>query len=440
MRGPPIGVRGRQAGVSYGKCARGWGLYGRHIHQLGAEMKSMVTGMKLYHVTFAIVLLMMPAVLLQFSCATDSNRGTQPGAGAAEAELELVRPSEDGTGFVCAESGAKFVAWGFNYDHDDSGRLLEDYWHEKWPVVVEDFKEMKELGANVVRIHLQIAKFIKTPEEPNEAALEQLARLVELAEETGLYLDITGLGCYHKKDVPEWYDAMGETRRWDVQALFWEAVAKTCAESGAVFCYDLMNEPILPGANKKETEWLAGEFAGKHFVQRITLDLTGRTHKVVARAWVDKLVAAIRKHDDRHMVTVGVIPWVHVFPKAKPLFYSEEVSRNLDFVSVHFYPKKGEVDKALTALAAYDIGKPLVVEEIFPLRCSIEELAVFIDASREIADGYVGFYWGTTIDEYSREEVNLAGALTKSWLKYFSAKAPEIPGFRKQKQEEPRGK
>ena len=140
------------------------------------------------------------------------------------------------------------------------------------------------------------------------------------------------------------------------------------------------------------------------------------------------------------MVTVGVIPWVHVFPKAKPLFYSEEVGRNLDFVSVHFYPKKGEVDKALTALAAYDIGKPVVVEEIFPLRCSIEELAVFIDASREIADGYVGFYWGTTIDEYSREEVNLAGALTKSWLKYFSAKAPEILGFHELKHKKPRAK
>ena len=41
---------------------------------------------------------------------------------------------------------------------------------------------------------------------------------------------------------------MDEAQRWRVQALFWEAVAKTCAKSNAVFCYDLMNEPILPGA------------------------------------------------------------------------------------------------------------------------------------------------------------------------------------------------
>ncbi|HUS72471.1 MAG TPA: cellulase family glycosylhydrolase [Sedimentisphaerales bacterium] len=363
-----------------------------------------------------------------FDFPGDSSR-TMKRPAAAEGKLELVQSSEGGTGFVCAKSGAKFVAWGFNYDHDNSGRLLEDYWHQEWPTVAEDFREMKALGANVVRIHLQVAKFMKGPEQPNGAALKQLARLVRLAEETGLYLDITGLGCYHKKDVPKWYDAMDEGDRWDVQALFWEAVAKRCAKSDAVFCYDLMNEPILPGANKKETNWLAGEFAGKHFVQRITLDLAGRTRKQVAKAWIDKLAAAIRKHDERHMITVGVIPWVHTFPKARPLFYSEDVAQNLDFVSVHFYPKRGEVDKALAALSAYDIGKPLIVEEMFPLHCSMEELGVFIDASNKIADGWIGFYWGKTIDEYTAGDTDLAGVLTVSWLKYFRAKTPETLGF-----------
>ena len=374
--------------------------------------------MKVYQVAFAIVVL---------------TAGLQPAAVTAETELGLIRPAKNGAGFVCAESGAEFIAWGFNYDHDHSGRLLEDYWREDWNTVVEDFREMKELGANIVRIHLQIAKFMKGPEEPDKTALEQLERLIKLAEKTRLYLDITGLGCYHKKDVPEWYDAMDETGRWYVQALFWEALAKTCAQSRAVFCYDLMNEPVLPGA-KKENEWLLGEFGGKHFVQRITLDLAGRTREQVAKAWVDKLAAAIRKHDDRHMITVGVIPWIHTFPKAKPIFYSKEVAENLDFVSVHFYPKKGEVDKALEALSAYDIGKPLVVEEMFPLHCSTQELGVFIDASRNIAEGWMGFYWGKTIEQYDKDGSPTA-ALVKSWLKSFRAKTPEILRFREQKKE-----
>ncbi len=339
--------------------------------------------------------------------------------------LPFVRVSDDRRGFVL-ENGSPFVAWGFNYDHDENGRLLEDYWATEWPKVQEDFREMKALGANVVRLHLQLGKFMKQPEEPNEVALARLARVVALAERTHLYLDLTGLACYHKRDVPGWYDGLSEQERWAVQARFWEAVARRCADSPAIFCYDLMNEPILPG-QKKETEWLTGELGGKFFVQRISLDLAGRTQQQVAKAWVDRLVAAIRQRDRRHSITVGVIPWALVFPKAKPLFYSPEVSENLDFASVHFYPEKGQIDRALTALAVYDVGKPLVVEEMFPLKCTAEELGAFIDGSRKIAEGWIGFYWGKTPEEYRRSKT-LGDALTLAWLELFQKKAGTIQG------------
>ncbi len=342
--------------------------------------------------------------------------------------LGLVRPSEDGTQFVHVASGERFIAWGLNYDHDAAGRLIEEYWHDEWAAVVKDFREMKALGANVVRIHLQLPALMKSATEPNQAELQQLTRLISLAEQTGLYLNITGLGCYHKQAVPPWYDALDEAGRWAVQARFWEAVATVCAGSDAIFCYNLMNEPILPGAKKPETEWLAGEFGGKHFVQRITLDLAGRTRAEVARAWVDRLVAAIRKHDDRHMVTVGVIPWALTFPTAKPLFYSDAVGENLDFVSVHFYPEKGEVEKALTALRVYNVGKPLVVEEMFPLRCGLDDLDAFVEGSREFVDGWMGFYWGKTIEQYEQDDYGMAGAITKAWLEYFRDKGPDILG------------
>lgn len=386
----------------------------------------MQTRTRRYVLTCAVVLLATTVCVMKLSREANRSDNPNPYSAAADARPGWIRVSEDGSQFVCAESGSRFVAWGFNYDHDDSGRLLEDYWEEEWSTVVEDFREMKDLGANLVRVHLQLAKFMEAAGRPNERALEQLGRLVELAETTGLYLDVTGLGCYHKKDVPGWYDAMDEAQRWSVQALFWEAVAETCAKSNAVFCYDLMNEPLLPGANDKEDRWLGDEFGGKHFMQRITLDLAGRSRKQVARAWVRKLVAAVRKHDEHHMITVGAVPWVHTFPSAKPLFYSKEVGEDLDFVSVHFYPKKGEVNRALTALKAYDVGKPLLIEETSPLWCSEEEFDAFIDASCESVDGYVGFYWGKTIDEYSRPPTDMGDSIMRDWLDYFRAKGPKI--------------
>lgn len=345
---------------------------------------------------------------------------------AAPSPLEPIHLSPDGAHFARAKSGKPFVAWGFNYDHDRSGRLLEDYWEREWATVAQDFQEMKALGANVVRIHLQTGKFMATPTQPNADALRQLTRLVKLAEDTGLYLDLTGLACYHKRDIPTWYGTMAETNRWAVQARFWEAVAATCQESPAVFCYDLMNEPILPGAKKKETEWLTGELDGKCFVQRLTLDLAGRTREAVARAWVDQMVGAIRQHDPRHLITVGEIPFILEFHGGKPFFASKEVGEKLDFASVHFYPQKGEVDWALEALGKYKSGKPLVVEELFPLKCSTDELGQFIDRSRPVADGWIGFYWGETIDEYATDKPDIGKAITKEWLKFFRAKAEEI--------------
>jgi hypothetical protein len=339
-------------------------------------------------------------------------------------KLEFIRVSDDGKHFVGATTGKPFVAWGVNYDHDDAGRLLEDYWEKEWETVEQDFREIKALGANVVRIHPQLSRFMETAEQPNAANLARLGKLVRLAEEMGLYLDVTGLGCYRKQDVPQWYDELDEAARWEVQGRFWQAVAKTCRESPAIFCYDLMNEPVLAG-DKKDNNWLVGEpLGGFYFVQRITLDLAGRTREEVARQWVQSLTTAIRKVDDRHMLTVGCIPWALVFPGAKPLFHGPEVGKPLDFVAVHFYPKKGEVDKALAALKVYEVGKPLVIEEMFPLSCSLEEMDEFIEGSKRHADGWISFYWGKTIEE-NEKKGDLGGAVIASWLKYFRSHAPK---------------
>lgn len=337
--------------------------------------------------------------------------------------LAWIRPSPDGTHFVREGTGERIVMWGFNYDRDDAGRLLEDYWAGEWETVVEDFREMKALRANVVRVHLQVSQFMASADRPNAENLERLGKLVRLAEQTGLYLDVTGLGCYHKQDVPAWYDAMDEAGRWGVQARFWKEVAGVCKDSPAVFCYDLMNEPILSGGDQKQ-DWLPGKpLGGKHYVQRITIDPRGRSDKEVAGAWVRTLAAAIRSVDQRHMITVGVIPWAQVFKGAKPLFYAPEVCGPLDFVSVHFYPKNVDVAESLAALRVYEVGKPLVIEEIFPLEAGFEKTEQFITESRAHVDGWMSFYWGKTIEE-NKAKGDIGGAVVGQWLERFSRMSP----------------
>ena len=347
-------------------------------------------------------------------------------AGAAELPpMKRVRISDDGKGFVIADSGRPFVPWGFNY-LGEFGKLVEETWAHDWPRLENDFADMRALGANVVRVHLQFGTYMKGPAEADAAELARLRRLLDLAQGHGLYLDVTGLGCYRLDRVPAWYDALGEADRWRAQAAFWEAVAKTCAGHPAVFCYDLMNEPVVGGPAKPgEPRWVTGELGGFYFVQRLTDDPGKRSHTDIAEAWVSTLTAAIRRHDPGTPITVGVIPWAHVWPNAKPLFYSPQVGKHLDFVSIHLYPNQGEVPKAVTALAVYDVGKPLVVEETFPLSCSIEELDAFIDGTRDRADGWISHYFGHTVEAH-RRGAEPGGQLVAAFLEYWRDKGKTI--------------
>jgi hypothetical protein len=288
---------------------------------------------------------------------------------------------------------------------------------------------MKALGARVVRVHLQFGKFMDGPERPSPAALDRLEKLLALAEENRLYLDITGLACYRKKDVPAWYDALGEPARWAAQARFWEAVAGRCAKSPAVFCYDLMNEPVVPGGVRKAGDWLGPSFLGSesgYFVQFITLDQKERPRPAIAEAWVKHLVAAVRRVDPRRLITVGLVPWSLDRPGLTSGFPPEKIAPHLDFVAVHLYPERGKHAEAMDTLRGFAVGKPLVVEETFPLSCSPDELERVIDESKPLVSGWIGFYWGTPPDELRRSQ-SIPHALLLGWLELFEKKVKERP-------------
>jgi hypothetical protein len=293
--------------------------------------------------------------------------------------------------------------------------------------VEQDFQEMKDLGANVVRIHLQFGRFMESPTEPRRKSLEQLARLLKLAEGVGLHLDLTGLGCYHKADVPAWYDALAEHDRWQAQARFWEAVAETCAASPAVFCYDLMNEPVVPGGTRKGGDWLGPAFGGKHFVQFITLDQSDRPRPEVAREWVGLLKAAIRKKDARHLITVGLVDWSLDRPGLTSGFVPKVIAPELDFVCVHLYPETGKLDEAMETLKGFSVGKPVVIEETFPLKCSMGEFSRFIEQADDHAAGWIGFYWGRSPEEL-RQGTTLQDSVVLGWLEFFQQHAKTKPG------------
>jgi endo-1,4-beta-mannosidase len=305
---------------------------------------------------------------------------------------EFIRVSDDGRHFIGARSGRRFTPLGFNYDHDEHFRLLEDYWHDEWEKVVADMTTMRDLGANVIRIHLQLAKFLRSPTESNERELEQLDRLIRLARSLGLYLDLVGLCCYHSWEVPEWYDNLDSAERWQVQAFFWEMIASRYAHETAIFCFDLMNEPVVPGRKRPEGGWLGKEFAGKNYIQFITLDGTAVSRIEVAREWLTVLKAAIRRHDSQHLVTVGLVDWSLPSSPMKSGFFPRKIIDQVDFISAHLYPESGKPEEMLNILKEFCVGKPVVIDETFHLKCSVPEQEWFLSEAVKYASGFMSFY------------------------------------------------
>ncbi len=340
---------------------------------------------------------------------------------------QRVAVAPGGCGFVLLPEKRPFIPWGFNYDRDHRSRLLEDYWDTEWDTVEADFREMKALGANVVRIHLQFPRFMEAPRRPRRAALDRLERLMELCDRLGLYLDVTGLACYRKADVPAWYDALGESQRWAAQASFWAAVARRGARHGCIFAYDLMNEPLLPEAALAPRAWLHPfALGGFHYVQYISLDPAGRSRPEIARAWIRRLAQAVRRADPGRLVTVGLLPNSLEDPARGSGFAPQTVARDLDYLSVHIYPNRGKLGEALDTLGGFQAGKPVVIEEMFPLGCDAEELGDFIQRSQGRAQGWLGFYWGQGPDEL-RGSKKIGDAMLLGWLELFQKLNPNRP-------------
>jgi len=356
--------------------------------------------------------------VLATRCAASDGWATPP--------LPRIVVSSDHKSFVPEGSNQRFVPWGFNY-LGEFGKLAEDDWQTPagWERIEKDFREMRKLGTNVVRWHLQFETFMKSPDEVKAEELGRLKKLLRVARDNQLYLDLTGLNCFRKDRIPAWYDVLSEQDRWKTQARFWDAVSATCAGDSTVFCYNLMNEPVVAAAKKGEHPWVTGELGGFCFVQRICDSSERRDAKEIAEAWVRTLTTPIRKNDPHALITVGDIPWSMVFPGAKPVFYCPQVARYLDFTAVHFYPATGKLDAELKALAAYQVGKPLVIEEIYPLNCSLDDLNKFIDAVSPQTAGWIAHYFGHTPAEH-RQGAAPATAPAADFLEYWQKKGAVI--------------
>ncbi len=346
----------------------------------------------------------------------------------SQSPLQRIAVAPNSRGFLRLPSRRAFYPWGFNYGNH--GRLIEDFWVKHWSTVLQDFHNMRTLGANVVRVHLQYGKFMLAPDKPNPVSLKLLSRLLHLANKNRLYLDLTGLACYRVSDTPKWYNALNDQQRWKAQENFWRSIAATCAHSHAVFCYDLINEPIVPGSRQKADEWQPkSSFGGYDFLQFITLNPGHAERPEIAVQWIDAMTRAIRSRDKHTLITVGLLPSIPKWGWFSG-FVPRVIAPHLNFISIHDYPQSTDLNQAMQVLRQCAFGKPVVIEETFPLSCTAAQERTFLLASRTIACGWLGHYDGLTLKDYrkldSEHHLTIGQAIYRSFERMFVQLKPDF--------------
>lgn len=310
-----------------------------------------------------------------------------------ENELPRIGVATDRAELAFVDTNATFVPVGMDGAPPERFEPTAD---TDFTQLAEDYAEMKALGANFVRVHLQIGNFMDTATRPNPDALNALRRLIGVAEQNGLYVIITGLACYESDVIPIWYRrGWSDPIRWNTQAAFWAAIARTCAASNAVFAYDLMNAPVLTeGDDSNASPWLVGDpisFEGEdYFVdQRLVRTLRNRDPNSIRKAWIDKMAESIRSHDPNALLTVRT--------DDLPGFYSNGVDENLDFVGVHACQQ--------ASLEQFDLDKPLVV-----LPFALGDAPRITDSLVATIEGNPVYVAGCNWTAYTNLQVSLNGS------------------------------
>ncbi|MBU1667464.1 glycoside hydrolase family 9 protein [bacterium] len=165
----------------------------------------------------------------------------------------------------------------------DDDNTVEDIWDVK-SVSLKDFKNIKRMGFNAIRLHLNYKIF----EDDNNIGQYRkdgwhwLDRAIAYAKETGVYLLLdmhTPQGGYQSDDVQgtsKFWDGLGtapNTSNQDRLINLWGAIADRYKHEPIILAYDLINEPR---PNNSE-EWLA---------------------------YAEQLIAKIRTKDSNHMINL----------------------------------------------------------------------------------------------------------------------------------------
>ncbi|MHB1356034.1 MAG: cellulase family glycosylhydrolase [Anaerolineae bacterium] len=306
----------------------------------------------------------------------------------------MIRPSDDGHGFVVNGSNQPFVPIGCNYFDPQTGwapRIWERYDHAR---VARQFELIASAGFTVIRVFLDLSTLNPLLDYYSEKGFAKVDDMIKIASEAGLRIIFSGPNTWQGTPAHLAGDRYTDPRVVDRINALWSKIAERYGQSQTIMTWDLLNEPslgwpsyeanILPGwrAHVKTTLGLevtdklpAPDAAGQE--RNVWCEYV-RYQESLAEEWVRSQVEILRKAGALQMISVGLIQWsIPVFlPRGASYscFNPQRIAPYLDYMSIHFYPmlRQPDLDQEIDLQRAYlqtvvrgahVPGKPLVLEE-----------------------------------------------------------------------------
>jgi hypothetical protein len=126
-----------------------------------------------------------------------------------------------------------------------------------------DFTAMRRMNGTAVRLVASLDSLVTAPTELNQTAMALLQRVVDLAAESSLTVDLTGANVMRQPGgphpFPSWLAVATDAELRVAQRTFWTGCARQFKGSDTILGFNLLNEPVSP--TKPTTDFAIGCFA-----------------------------------------------------------------------------------------------------------------------------------------------------------------------------------
>ncbi len=276
------------------------------------------------------------------------------------------------------ENGQPWTPIGVNYYRPFTGWPPQKWKMFQADLTRKDFERLALMGFNCVRVFLTHPSFYTTPGVLKNEGMDAFEKMLELAEEYELRLHPTGPSPW--AEPPKWAqtDRYADPDFLEALEEFWKLLATRLKGNGAIFAYDLYNEPAIEWDSPHMRNAWGGPPPDKNASSHEVIEYQ-KCRDQISVDWTRRQYQAIKGADPTALVSCGLVQWsipvklnnVQAYAGFRP----SRIMEWQDFMEIHFYPldptitfAPGEIASNLSYLDAVvrpiaQIGKPLVIAE-----------------------------------------------------------------------------